>query len=201
MRWLAILCLLLGACSSSSDDFQLLRAALQRPATDPRFEALRSQPTAHLEVALLEQDRSGTLLLEGTRDGITTWLSAEGASLLTQAGMLVGTRGFGQGLMASDVAQSRALIAAGQPGTAERFHSYLTGDDQIVTRTYRCAISDRGARTLNGNATRLIAEDCLSLTDQFLNLYWIDPGTGQIRQARQWPGPALGVVILRETTP
>lgn len=60
---------------------------------------------------------------------------------------------------------------SGQTGTAHRFHTYLNGNNETATRTYICQIENRGPRTatIGGIATdtRLMAEECQSLDQQF----------------------------------
>jgi hypothetical protein len=62
-------------------------------------------------------------------------------------------------------------VFSGQTGTAHRFHTYLNGNNETATRTYICQIENRGPRTatIGGIATdtRLMAEECQSLDQQF----------------------------------
>ncbi|MFC3119471.1 YjbF family lipoprotein [Jhaorihella thermophila] len=87
-------------------------------------------------------------------------------------------------------------MLAGREGRATRFHTFLTGTDETVTRTYECRVEDRGARTVELGSrqvsTRLMAESCNSTDQQFVNLYWVDDGDGRIVLSRQWTGDYLG---------
>ncbi len=195
---------ILSACANDSGDFQTLRNALQpeNVPADPRIQPLLDAEVPRLQVAFLESDRAGVMLLENDRDGVRTWLSTDGATLLTRDGMIVGSRGFGGGMMASDVSRSLNAVLGGQTGEVTRFHSFLTGDDRIVTRSYQCVVEDRGNRTITIQGrlvpTRLMRETCHSMDQEFLNLYWIGDATGRIVQSRQWLGDYLGVVTMRE---
>jgi group 4 capsule polysaccharide lipoprotein GfcB/YjbF len=196
---------LLGACTNASDDFEQMRQIVTpgQVEFDPRFTALADAGNSvpAMQVSLVEQDRAGVILLESRRDGLDTWLTPDGATLIMQQGMLVGTRGFGAGLMASDIDQSLAMVLGGQTGMSERFLSFLNGDDKINTRTYLCDIENRGAREIliggKPTKTRLMAEDCRSLDQTFLNLYWISVSGNRIVQSRQWAGDFTGVVTTR----
>jgi hypothetical protein len=201
-----LLLILLGlvGCADSTGDFGLLRDTLLpgQAAFDPRFTALaRTEPPA-MQVALVDQEAASLVLLEASRDGIDTWLTPDGAGLILQDGMLRGTRGFGEGFLASDIAGSRALVLTGQPGEATRFHSYLQGDDTVQTRAFACRIENRGPRSVTIGGTplpaQLMAESCRNATDDFVNLYWLADGSGQIVQTRQWIGPRLGVITTRQ---
>ncbi len=211
LRSLALIAALaLAGCSSSSEGGRLAEVLNLGGGTDgvpagfaPRFVPLATQsplPPA-LQVAIIEQDLASTVLLEMRRDGVDTWLTPDGATLTTRDGFLLATRGFGQGLLASDITQPRAMVLAGQAGLSERFHTYLTGNDETVTRTYRCMIENRGARILQIGGddvpVRLMAEDCRSLDQSFLNLYWVSTQTNRVLQTRQWAGEFLGVLTTR----
>jgi glutamate formiminotransferase len=88
---------LLTNCTNTSDDFDqvagFLRPGRQQPIA--RSEPLIRANAPRLQVSFLETELAGVTLLEGTRDGIDTWLSADGGTLIMQRGMLQGTRGFG----------------------------------------------------------------------------------------------------------
>ena len=206
------LALLAAACSNSPEEQRLVAElnpgfgngdSVIPPDLAPRFVALAQQtplPPA-LQVALIDQDLASTILLEQRRNGINTWLTPDGASITTQDGFLLATRGFGQGLLAAEIDEPRAMVLAGREGPTVRFHSYLTGNDEVITRTYRCLIENRGARTLqiggNDVVVRLMAEDCRSLDEAFLNLYWVATANNVVLQTRQWVGEFLGVLTTR----
>jgi len=202
---LLMLVALLGACTNSSDDFENMKLILapDKVGFNPRFVALAEAGSTvpALQVAFVEQARASTVLLESTRDGIDTWLTPDGATLITKQGMLVGTRGFGAGMLASDVDQPLAMVLGGREGFSDRFHTFLNGNDEANTRTYRCEIKNRGAReVIVGDKpiqTRLMAEDCRSLDQSFLNLFWVSDTGNRIVQTRQWTGDFLGIVTTR----
>lgn len=194
---------IVAGCSNLDDNFDQIDRLLfpNRQQVNSRALALSQAGAAQLQVSFLKLERAGTMLREGERAGLTTWLSADGATLITEDGMLRGMRGFGGGMMASDISQSLERVLRGQDGPSERFHSFLKGDDQIETRTYHCTVSTRGDRTIKVGGrpldTRLMAEECNSTTQEFLNLYWVSRADNQIVQSRQWAGDFLGIVTTR----
>ena len=199
-----VLCLALTACgtvSNQESSFAQAVASFQQPEFDPRFIALLQDEAPALQFGVPKSDLTGTLLLEHRARGVSHWLSPDGAALTLQDGMLIGTRGFGEGLLTSDPSASLALVRARRAGTADRFHTYLTGDDRAETRTFRCVIHSDGPRQITlasgPTATIQMREDCLSTTHRFSNLYWVQSHTGQIVLSRQWAGPFLGAVSLR----
>lgn len=195
---------LISGCSNDTDNLQQLRQVL-RPgsvAPDPRVQALIDGRAPRMQVSFEKTDLAGVVALESARGGIETWLSVDGGTLILQGGMVVGTRGFGGGMMTSDVTQSLAAVHAGQAGQVVRFHSFLTGNDETRTRSYKCEIKDLGDRpaTLLGALTpaRQMSETCRSLDQTFVNSYWVGAERGQIIQSRQWLGDFLGSVNLRD---
>ncbi|MGR3616867.1 MAG: YjbF family lipoprotein [Paracoccaceae bacterium] len=208
MSWLkgiALGVLLFCTGCSSQDDViadSLSGIGRKKVFSDPRIEALQESRSAVLQIAFLELEASGVLLRETSRDGRDTWISVEGASIILEKGMIVGARGVGSGMMASDVSQSLNAIYSGQSQDVVRFHSFLTENDEIETRSYKCAVESGGRQDMTlvdrkVNA-RVMRESCQSLDQTFLNIYWFDPTTGRLIQSRQWMGGNVGVVILRE---
>ena len=180
----------------------LALAACDTPAPDPMIEAaLRSGAPALLISVEAREDALAPFVASATRDGKTTWRSADGVSVTTQAGLLHATRGLGADMLASDTAQSQRRLIRNQPGLAERFHTFLNGEDQAITRAYVCEITNRGARQIDvgrgPQTARLMAEDCASLSETFTNLYWIAP-SGSILQSRQWAGAFTGPLAIRD---
>ncbi|MFD2741762.1 YjbF family lipoprotein [Sulfitobacter aestuarii] len=199
-----LLTLLLAACGSPTTEpsrLDTLRAALggAEPDFAPRFAALIAARAPALQVGFIDKEVSTTLLLEQRRNGIETWLSPEGAALVLERGMLHGTRGFGTGLLASELSEPLALVLARQGGRSDRLMTYLDGNDRAVTRTFRCVLSSRGARqlSLQGRVipTTLMQEDCKSLDQSFRNLYWV--AQSGIVQSRQWAGGKTGEISTR----
>lgn len=191
---------MIAACTNTGDDYGELARILapQSRPPDARIRHLQQAGAARLQVGFAATGLSGLMLHEGRRDRVDTWLSVDGAALITERGMLRGTRGFGEGLMAAENAASLRLLLAARPGSAQRFHSYLTGDDRIEIRGYRCVIDDRGPT--DGGATRLMTETCRNLDQSFVNLYWVTAGD-RIVQSRQWAGEFLGNISTRELPP
>lgn len=203
---------LLGACSSAD---RLVDRGIaiatndpgQKPLPNgqfpPRFAALVADTSVPLMVVTIEsRGQSGRLLLESTVNGVETWLSADMSALMIKNGMLQGTRGVGSELFAADIAEPMGLILSGGTGYTDRFHSNLTGDDKISTRTYRCLVENKGSAVINLETgsipTRVMTEDCKSLDQSFTNTYWVSSKTGAIVQARQWAGSELGYIKTQD---
>ena len=196
----------LTGCGTVVDDGSALgqTVAVFRPGQadlSPRFLALFRADAPALQVGFVDLETSGNVLLERQDGAFAYWISPEGAQITLQSGLLHSTRGFGEGLLASDLSQPLALVLGMQSGTSDRFHTYLDGEDRAVTRTYRCQIINDGAREIDlfGTPvdTRLMRESCRSLDQDFVNLYWVAPSRGTIVLSRQWAGPVVGAISTR----
>ena len=100
---LALLALMLISCGEAQDDVDLLRGALfpNAPRFHPRAEALaaRRPIPPRLEVGFPSRDLAGVMLLETERAGVQTWLTADGATITLEQGLLTSAIGFGDGMI------------------------------------------------------------------------------------------------------
>jgi len=197
-----VLPFLLTACDGLVEEdgaFGQVKRFIEEPEIDPRFRSAVANERPALQLGLVDRDIQSIVMLDNSRAGIDTWISSDGAGLVTQNGMMRGVSGLEQVWLSSDISQPIALVSATQEGVADRFHTYLDGEDQAVTRTYRCVIERSGSRDVNLGtrvaATTLMRETCKSLDDEFFNLYWVE--NGRIIQARQWAGPEVGAISTR----
>ena len=194
------------ACNSLATEEQpteYIREGLQGGDKDfsPRFiQLMRADPPA-LQVAFIEKELSTTFLLESRNGDFETWLSPSGASLTYEQGMLHSTRGFGTGLLASDLSDPLALVLSGRNGVSDRLMTYLDGNDFAVIETFRCQVAIEGTRNLTLQKrlipTRLMSEDCRNIDQSFRNLYWVSTQSGRIVQSRQWASDVTGEISSR----
>ena len=207
-RWICLAALMaaLSGCGTVVEEGSALGQSfeeLQRNRVDfvPRFIALLQDEAPTLQVGFIDLEINGNLLLERQDGAYEYWLSPDGGQIVLQSGMLHSTRGFGEGLLASDLSAPLALVLNLQSGWSDRFHTYLDGNDFAVTRTYRCRIENEGPRSVDilGTSvdTQLMRESCRSLDQEFVNLYWVVPSRRTIVLSRQWAGPEIGAVSTR----
>lgn len=198
--------LLLAGCGGSSPGNEPAPTPLQsRNAASARYAQLLGAGAPAVQVANVRQGSNTVLLRETLRAGTEVYTSPDGVALRFRAGLLTGTAGLGGDMQGSDTGQSAALIAAGQAGVADRFHSFLGGDYRLRPRSYKCVITPGAAQSiaigtragaLRQVQTRLVQEDCRSLDQSFSNLYWVGPA-GRILQSRQWAGDTAGPLVIR----
>jgi len=207
IRWLCIAAtLIVSGCSSSGDEPTGLDTALElvqsnADSATPRFQALRGAARPIMQIGLIDAGTGGNMLLEARNGPYEHYLSPNAASMVFSDGLLHQIIGFGEALMAVEVSETKALLLSGRSGTADRTHTYLTGDDRSVFRSYRCVITNAGPASINlphrSAQTTLMRETCRNAEQAFENLYWVEPARGQIVQSRQWAGPNLGAVSTR----
>lgn len=150
---------------------------------------------------------NATMVVVGENAGHRTWVAADGIMLITQEGVLTGTRGFGRDLMVSNVNAVLPALRAGA-GTVPREMSRIDDEGHVTPKSYRCTISQGGPQQVDlisrTVATHLVTEACTGVSgeedaaavgEEFTNRYWLD-GTGRIRQSDQWVGPYYGYVMM-----
>ena len=130
-------------------------------------------------------------------------IGADGSQIMIDHGLLVGTRGFGNDLLASEVSQSAALIHNLGTGVTTRLMTLIDGDDQAVTHAFKCSIAPGGLDPVTIGTTpvaaRTVTEECNGVLGHFYNYYWVVPASGEIIQSSQWASPLTGKISLRVT--
>lgn len=196
----------LAACSSATDRQTPFQSAIGMVRGDqvdvsPRFANLVAQDAPILQVGFINEGTNANVLLERRNGPFTYWLTSQGGHIILQSGMLHSSRGFGEGLLASELSEPLAMIRGLRDGTSDRLHTYLDGNDRAMTRTYRCVFRNDGPAQVELATgivqTVLMTESCRSLDQEFLNFYWVVPSTRQIVQSSQWSGPEIGLISTR----
>lgn len=172
------------------------------PAVDPRQVLTRDLIDRAAVPLILVENRglgtASTMVRIAVNGPNGTWQGDDDVSLtLSREGVLRATRGFGPDLYAADIADTRALLAAGRDGTADRLFGTVVGDLENQQTGYRCEVAFAGSETITiiGETRRLtrVTERCTGQPsgESFENLYWVD-GEGFAWASEQWAGPDLG---------
>lgn len=209
MTWrfgiLAATLLGLAACGGQSAQNTALRLILNEDKATTgqfaRFTPLRKAGRGPaLDIRIKNTGVRGGFLRESKSGNIESWLGTDGVGLTFDRGVLHGTRGLGTGLLASDVSSTANAVLSGRSGQVERLHTYLNGDDQAVTRTFVCTITNQGTDTITidetPTSTRRMSETCGSLIEEFENVYWVDTRRGRIVKSQQWAGATVGLLDI-----
>lgn len=150
-----------------------------------------------MRVSIPAIEAQATLGPVSRRDDVTVWQTLDGITLSFRDGSLIATRGLGDDLMSADVAGRLEMLrnsrGAGEVGYYPHIRSYLDGEDRTVFRSYQCrrvAPTESNTDSDRESGLRQIEELCVSPTDRFRNVYWLDPN-GAVIRSRQWISPTL----------
>lgn len=196
--------LALVACGGAANDpfVSAVRngvARLGAPSTPP--PSLEEQRAAVLQdvaaaggtdpvliVELPRQQAVASLVAAAENQGATTWLDANGVSIVTRGGIVIATRGLGNDVMASDVSGSRAAVASKSAGSDSyaRTQRYLNGEGQLTSLNLRCSARRTSAR---------LEETCTTPQTTITN--WYQTKSGNTVASKQWLGPDLGYALLQ----
>jgi hypothetical protein len=148
-----------------------------------------------LLVKILARDAVAPLTKVAENGGNITWISPGEVTMSFEDGILVGTRGLTDDLMGVDAIGVRAAINAGG-GTATRRQSFLTSEDQIVTRDMTCDVTRVGTEDIQliggMRTTTKFEEDCKGPALEFKNSYWL--AGGEIIRSRQAVSAGVGFI-------
>ncbi|GGA29155.1 YjbF family lipoprotein [Neptunicoccus cionae] len=213
----------LVACGSDKSALELTEITKrlgQRAMNDKAAVAASQQ--AVLQVSRADVDAAGVPILrvriEGTgamstlaevdRQGAySTYMTGDGIGLLFRGGVLVGTRGLGDDLMGLS---SPGLAAAIKAGESTRAYRYLDGDEKLATVEMSCLVtsSAHGPITIldRSYGVRQVKEWCQgeALDGKklaFENFYWVESGSGRVRQSRQFISEKFGRAEIEVLSP
>lgn len=167
-------------------------------------------PQPHLEIIVEASEVTGYLgLVLSRRDDlpgqITTWSAADNSALTFRNGMLIATRGLAGNLISASVPAQE-----GRPGPAqggERRYHLRAGNNQEQVITLACDITDLGPQNLEIYeriyATRHLQEHCEGRSKEgrptvVVNDYWVDSQNQKVWKSRQWAGPEIGYLRIRD---
>ncbi|NRP13428.1 hypothetical protein XMD517_002211 [Aliiroseovarius sp. xm-d-517] len=205
-RLLSLLVLVLTACSSDPQQQALMAGIWQRntlPDPNPEFVALAKTGAPAYVVSV--ENRPGAyaqfLRQQVNIRGEETWISGDGVSLGMKEGLVLATRGLGGDLMSADISRLLPAILSRRDTVTELYLSHLNANDETSFSTFRCRLSNRGARSVDLGPyvaqTDLMVADCTNGNTTLKNLYWLDRQRGGIVQSRQWISPHTGSLALR----
>ena len=163
------------------------------PALTPAVA--NAAPGDVLLVKIIARNAVAPMTKVAQNGGAITWISPGEVTMSFEDGILVGTRGLTDDLMGVDPVGVRAALNAGG-GTAYRLQSFLTSEDQIVTRELTCEVNRVGAediQIIGGTRTATkFEETCKGPALEFKNSYWL--AGGDIIRSRQAVSAGVGFI-------
>ncbi len=217
-RALALL-LLLAACGGGDEaptvQLQVLQAV--RGAVAARVAPAPERPPvtravldtldgAFLQITREDADLSAFLYPSLRRryraaGGITVWRTESDETVTLRGGVLIATRGLG-----GDVLSTEQRLGSGGRGPASgpKVLHVADGDNRQLVLSLACDVVDLGLTRIEiigwSLTTRHLQERCEGGGGTVVNDYWLDPGNGPVWQSRQWAGPHIGYLQLRQVT-
>lgn len=210
----------LAACSGGTDrptlNAQLFAAVRENVAarTAPRTErppltraALDTVEGEFIEVTIENDDALAYLFMQLRRQDdqpgrITVWRTEDNVTLTERNGVLIATRGLGGDLLSSAVQVTGTR--PGPAGSGQKVLQIAARDNKAVQIAMACDLTDLGPETIviveRRHATRHLRERCEGGGGTVVNDYWTDTGSGIVWQSRQWAGPYVGYVRMRQLT-
>jgi len=221
LKWVAVLGLLLAGCSRGPDGPSLHLEVLQlageqissigdaAPAARPPLTraALDTVDDPYIEVTLENRDIFAYLSQQQVRRDdtpgqIVVWRTEDHITLALRSGVLIATRGLGD-----DILSASALVGAGRVGPVsggQRRYQIRGLDNRTQLLVMACSLTDLGGETVEiveqRHATRHLQERCEGAGGVVVNDYWVDSRSGRIWQSRQWAGPTIGYLRIRQLT-
>ncbi len=185
---------LAGKVTGSDSDVVVDSGAGTQPASSMR-EQIEAVGAPLLRISVISSGITGVVSLAGQNGSKVTWVSDAQTSFTFDDGLAVGTRGFGDDLMGSDVAGVKRSFNGG--GSHLRTIDFLNSLAQIERHTYQCQTVQTGRETITiferAYATNVYEEVCSGDTGDFKNTYWRD-SSGVIWQSRQWISAGIGYI-------
>jgi len=197
----------LSACSSDEGTSELIEKVFNRSDEadpNPTFVAYEQAGAPAYVVSLEAKDKAYTLFVKQTTNakGEETWISLDNLSMGMKNGMILATRGLGGDQLATDPSQTLAALRAGEDRITERFITLLNGENQAKTLAFRCQVARQrqAAVSLSPSYTAdtdLFYEFCRNGDIDFRNLFWVERGSRNLVQSRQWISETIGTLALR----
>lgn len=169
-----------------------------RPAASVSEEEILGNPGKYVRVNIRNFGIWDTLVAAGSNGTRTTWIGGTGASVTTEGGIVVATRGLPRDLMGAEATQTAVAIQEGG-GTYIRVHDFLTDQDQSLQFALTCTLEGKGADEVNRLGQSLPAqrfeEVCRSENLTLTNVYWADR-SGKIIRSLQAVSPDAGYLQI-----
>ncbi|MDE4134811.1 YjbF family lipoprotein [Phaeobacter sp. QD34_3] len=151
---------------------------------------------AYLRPLLVKQDSTpGTL---------TLWVTEDSVTLALREGVLTATRGLRNDMLSASTLVTETGGRMGPRGQGARRYEIAALDNRSEVFTLACTVSDLGPETIEivelTYQTRHLQEHCESESGLVVNDYWVDSRSGHLWQSRQWAGPTIGYMRIRQLT-
>lgn len=210
-----VLILTIGSCSNTPEmetgaikTLQIIKKALEQHSDSKTFVDARNLlsreqidaaniPVLYVQLA---SGQNGTLTPYPGEGIGQTWLSADGATITTDQGILKASRGLGDDLMGSKSSIPTWSKIKSEKQSFSREVSYITGNNSISVRSFECniqKISNMEVIEIWGKyfKTTKFEEICLDGGLEIKNYYYVDI-QAIVRRSLQYHSDTIGSILL-----
>jgi len=184
------------------------RAPRSAPETVPELtpEWIAALTTPTLEVTLERSGHVAVLTPFSERKGSSTgavraWRSADEAQIVLRAGVLIATRGLGNGIDSTLAQTMIRALSARAPVSGHHVLYTITSENSVNAVDLMCASQLVGAEVIDivgtRHETRHVRVTCKWGPELKTFDFWVDPRRSTVWQSRQWAGPELGYIRTR----
>lgn len=176
--------------AAKPDPNRVVNAALKATSGPVALMVLEKNPSALTVMTPVESNA-----------GAQTWMGASRQSITLKGGVLVGTRGLGDDMMAANAGAAQRAVRARAPSSYRREYDHLTGLGYTSKLNVSCTLSmvkkEKVAIGRINAAASVMKEDCAhSAGIAFENFYWVS-GSGRILKSRQWVSQGTGYLVVQ----
>jgi hypothetical protein len=175
-------------------------ASTGAPARSLPRETIDAAGVPLILVEVPDRQASATMVQVGQNGDVRSWSGSDGVGVsMTDAGLLVSTRGYGGDILSADVSEVHRALLRPRAAFATRTMRFLDGQGRDFARSYACDYSSGGRQQVEifERTYQLdqVVERCLASDHGFENLYWLDAG-GTIWKSIQYAGPHAGSLLI-----
>lgn len=174
----------------------LTRAALDETVVGAFIEVTieNTGVTAYLFTELQRRD--------GLPGEITVWRSEDDVTLAMRNGLLTATRGLPGSLLSARVPAADGVMGPARGGGRRYVLRGLDEGSQAIEMA--CSLEDLGRTTVEivelVHKVQHLKEHCEGGGGVVTNEYWVDSTGARVWQSRQWAGPKIGYLSIRQLT-
>lgn len=148
----------------------------------------------------METGQNGTLTLYPGKGVGQTWLGSDGATITLENGVLKASRGMGDDLMGVDASMPDWEKIQNDGATYFRKTSYLSGNNKIISRNFRCSINytteKENLKIWNVDfRVKRYEEICNDFDLKIKNIYYLDDNK-RVRSSYQYHSETIGYLRI-----
>lgn len=178
------------------------------PPVQPTRDEIEAQGFATVAARFTDEGPRAFLVAAAAADGYVTYSAADRRNLILHGAAVTSIRGVGSGLMSHAAGPGPDPLVTPMPPEAwpSRLVRSWRFSDALGRETVRAA--ECRPRAVEAESVEILGrrhdlvrveERCTTSTGSFVNLHWVEPGSGFVWKTRQWIGertPPVRIEII-----